>query len=197
MRTKIRFTVLAAALATAACATHKLPPEVLDLAGQTKPGGEFYIEFAPDGTVLGADAIVELDAVPPALRAAADSAFPGGRQVGAEREFGDGRLVWEVVKEIDGRLFEILLDADGTVVGGEEALAQAQWPANVVAAAQGEVPGGRIEAVEKVWGPEAHFGEAYHVKVAKDGDSLRVGVTADGRVVRTVRRIPGQVRIHR
>jgi hypothetical protein len=83
------------------------------------------------------------------------------------------------------------------VIGGEEALAEANWPQAVADGARAAVPDAKIEALEKVWGPEAHFGEAYHVKFVKNGDSLRVGVDEKGQVVRIVRRIPGQVRVPR
>jgi hypothetical protein len=178
----------------AGCAVSRIPSHVLSLAQETKPGGSFFIEFAPDGSVLGADAEVEVGRVPSRLVDIANAQYPGGEVVGAEKEYGDGKIVWEVVKRIDGRMWEILVTEDGRIIGGEEALGQ-PWAADLVGAATQAAGGGTVEAVEKVWGPEAWGGEAYHVKVAKDGDSLRVGIDASGRVVRVVRRIPGQVRV--
>ena len=201
----MRFTTCLAVLAVAAGAAAStgcsspchIPSDVIAVARQTKPGGQFFIEFDEGGSVVGADADIDVGAVPANIREIADREFPGGEQVAAEREYGDGEVMWEVVKKIDGRLFEILITDDGKVVGGEEALAEKDWPAAVADGARAAVPGANIEALEKVWGPEAHFGEAYHVKFMKDGDSLRVGVDEGGKVVRVVRRIPGQVRIPR
>ena len=181
--------------ALTACATNRISPMVLGLAQDTKPGGSFFIEFAADGSVLGADAEIEASAIPPHLVAAANAKYPGGTVVGGEKEYGDGRLVWEVVKVIDGQAWEILLTPTGEIIGGEQALPRAAWPANVVQTALAATDGGDVTAVEKVWGPEAWGGEAYHVKVTKHGDSLRVGVNADGALVRVVRRVPGQVRV--
>lgn len=179
-----------------ACATG-IPSRVVDLARDTKPGGSFFIEFDAEGKVLGADAEVDVAQLPPALVAAANAAYPGGEVIGAEKEFSGGETVWEVVKRIDGRTWEILVDEEGAIIGGEEALARAAWPAKVVAAAEAATGGGTLVAVERVWGPEAWGGEAYHVKIELDGDSLRVGVSEAGAVVRVVRRIPGQVRVPR
>jgi sulfur carrier protein ThiS len=95
--------------------------------------------------------------VPAALVKAANERYPGGEVIGGEKEWAGGRIVWEVVKTIDGQTWEILVSADGEVMGGEY----------------------------------------YHVKVMKNGDSLRVGVSEDGKVVRVVRRVPGQVRVPR
>jgi hypothetical protein len=186
------------ALLAGACASGGIPPHVLSLARETKPGGSFFIEFGPDGSVLGADAEVAIEKIPPRLVDLANARYPGGEVVGAEKEYGAGKLVWEVVKKIDGRMWEILVTEDGQIIGGEEALDDDTWPAGVVDAARGAVGGeGKIVAVEKVWGPEAWGGEAYHVKIDKDGDSLRVGVSEAAQVIRVVRRIPGQVRVPR
>jgi len=174
-----------------------IPPQVVALAAETKPGGSFFIEFGPDGRLLGADAEVAIETVPPALVAAANAKHPGGEIVGGEKEWAGGRIVWEVVKVIDGQTWEILVSSDGQVIGGEQALASSAWPANVVEAATKATDGGSVDAVEHVWGPEAWGGEYYHVKVMKDGDSLRVGVDQSGKVVRVVRRVPGQVRVPR
>ena len=208
----IRVTCILIVLGLAACTTSRraarttyatrsqargIPAEVVALAAQTKPGGSFFIEFAADGTLLGADAEVTADTVPPALVAAANAKHPGGEVIGGEKEWAQGRIVWEVVKVIDGQTWEILVTTEGKVIGGGLALAPDAWPANVVEAAVAATDGGSVDAVEHVWGPEAWGGEYYHVKVTKDGDSLRVGVNQSGKVVRVVRRVPGQVRVPR
>jgi len=184
-------------LLATACASGRIPAHVLSLAQETKPGGSFFIEFGADGSVIGADAEIAVDRLPPRMIEIANAKYPGGEVIGAEKEYGDGKIVWEVVKQIDGRMWEILVTEDGEIIGGEEALAQSNWPANVVSAATGAAGGGTVDAVEKVWGPEAWGAEAYHVKISKDGDSLRVGVSEAGQVVRVVRRVPGQVRVPR
>lgn len=184
-------------LVCAGCASTHLPAGVMEIARSTAPAGRFHIEFDADGRVLEAAGQVGLDSVPSACRTAVDAAFPGGRQTGAERVHTAGAGVWMVAKEIDGRPYEILVRDDGTVFGGEESLAATAWPAAVVDAAKAAVPGATLDRVERVWGTEARGAEAYHVKLVDRGESVRVGVSAEAKVVRVVRRIEGQVRIPR
>jgi hypothetical protein len=171
--------------------------DVLQIARSTMRGGEFHVEFGDDGKLIEAAGAVPLDSVPAACRAAVDKAHPGGKQTGAERLYMDGSPGWMVAKEIDGRAFEILLREDGTVFGGEEVLAQSAWPSGVVEAARIAVPGATLERVERVFGTEARGAEAFHAKFNDHGESVRVGLSSDAKVVRVVRRLAGQVRVPR
>jgi hypothetical protein len=190
-----RWSVLVLAAACGGCVGGGIPRDVVNLARATKPGGNFYVEFDESGSVISADSEIAIEMVPFNCRAAADAAHPGGRVIGAEHEYAGGKLVWEVIKEIDGREFEILVSNEGAVIGGEEVLPTTLWPNAAVEAAKAAVPGGTVERVERVWGPESTGGEAFHIKMMKDGDSLRVGCGENGRVVRIVRRVNGQVRV--
>lgn len=193
----MRTSPLLAMLFCAGCAANGIPREVLAIARSTKPGGDFHIEVDSKGRVVEAGAAVALDSVPAACRAGADAAHPGGRQTGAERVWADGSVRWLVAKEIDGRALELLLRDDGTVFGGEEVLAQSAWPDAVVQAAKAAVPGATLERVEHVWGLEARGAETYHLKFRDRGESVRVGLSSDAKVLRVVRRLPGQVRVPR
>ncbi len=157
------FTILALALC-AGCAETRMSGEVLDIARTTTTAGAFHIEFDSDGRLVEAAGEVPLDAVPAACRAAADAAFPGGRQTGAERAYIDDATAWMVAKDMGGRPVEVIVRDDATVYGGEEVLAEAAWPAAVVEAAKAAVPGATLERVERVWGVEPRGGEAYHLK---------------------------------
>jgi hypothetical protein len=181
----------------AGCASSRVSNDVLELARSTRPAGAFHIEFGDNGNMIEAGAERTLESVPAKFRDAAEAAFPGGRQVGAARALTTDGPIWLIAKEIDGRSLEILVGDDGVVRGGEEVLDESAWPAHVVAAAKAAVPGAKLERVERVWGAEAQGAEAYHVKFNASGDSLRVGLTNDGQVVRLVRRIGGQVRVPR
>lgn len=179
------------------CAGNGISEEVLEVVRATRLGGEFHLEFDADGDLIEAGSTVELESVPQACRAAVDAAHPGGRQAGAERVFLDGHEGWMVAKEIDGRGLEILVRDDGKILGGEETLSPTAWPEAVVAAAKAALPGAALERVERVWGTEARGKEAYHVKFRDHGESLRVGLASDGKVLRVVRRLQGQVRVPR
>lgn len=193
----MRRNALALVLLLAACAGPRIPSEVLEALRATTPGGESHIEFASDGRVVEAGGAVALDAVPADCRAAVDAKFPGGRQTHAERVVIGKTRLWLIAKQVEGRSLEVLVAEGGNVVGGEESLARQDWPAAVVDAARSAVPGASLERVERVWGLEARGGEDYHVKLVDRGESVRVGVSDDGRVVRVVRRLSGQVRVPR
>lgn len=193
----MRFFALTALALCAGCAGPGMSDDALDIARSTMKGGEFHVEFDSDGELVEAGGAVPLESVPAACRAAVDKAHPGGRQTGAERMYLDGAGGWMVAKEIDGRALEILLRDDGEIFGGEEVLASTAWPAAVVEAAKAAVPGASLERVERVWGTEARGAEAYHMKFNDHGESVRVGVSAEAKVLRVVRRLASQVRVPR
>jgi hypothetical protein len=193
----MRFMYFTAVFLCAGCATSGMPREVVDIARSTTVAGAFHVEYDADGRVVEAAGAVPLEAVPAKCRASADADRPGGRQTGAERVYVDGAMGWMVAMEIDGRALEILLRDDGTALGGEEVLPQSAWPAAVVQAAKAAVPGASLERVERVWGAEIRGAEAYHLKFLDRGESVRVGVSEDAKVLRVVRRLAAQVRVPR
>ena len=48
---------------------------------------------------------------------------------------------------------------------------------------------------ERVSGPEAAYGEDFHVKVRVAGEVLRVSVRADGTVLRVLRKMRAEIRL--
>jgi hypothetical protein len=168
----------------------RLPGEIAALVFETRPGGEFALEIDAYGEILGAEAEVDLAAIPQACREAADRHFPGGKAVSAEKEIVAGVQYFEVIKEIHGQRFEILMNPDGSRAGHEEALEKGKAPAKVVEAALAAAGGGTLEVAERVSGPEAAVGEDFHVKVKSgSGEILRVSVKEDGTVLRVVRKM--------
>ena len=172
-----------------------LTKESVDLLRETSMGGECVIELGADGGVVALEAGVPLTAVPQVCRDAADKHVPGGKQTGAEKEWAGGKSYWEVIKEVDGVRYEILMNADGSLAGKESSLPADKAPAAVVEAAKKAVGGGELVVCEEVTGPEAAYGEAYHVKLRVQGEVLRVSVKTDGTVVRTMRKMKAEVRV--
>jgi hypothetical protein len=171
-----------------------LPREIVSLAQDTKMGGELAFEVDESGKIIGMDAEVDPSTVPQVCRDAANRHYPGGSVTGAEKEWNGGKIYWEIVKNINGQRFEILMNADGSLAGYEQALRSNEVPAGVVEAARKAVPNGRLVVVERVTGPEAKLGEEYHVKMDVSGEQLRVGV-GGGKVVRVVRKIRADFRV--
>lgn len=175
----------------------RLPELIVSFANDTKPGGALEMELDADGRLWGLEAEIPLDQVPPACLAQAEKVVPGGTSVGAEKEWADGSTYYEVVREKDGVRFEILMKADGTVVGGEEALKPGAAPEAVLKAADAAVPGGTLVVAEKVSGVEARGSDEFHIKKMVDGEVQRISVTPDGKVVRVLRKMKAEVRVPR
>lgn len=188
-----RLLVLGAAMILVGCMGRaRVSKDLVDLARQTKTGGEFVIEVDESGKVINADAQVEVSRVPKALLDAADREVPGPA-VSAEREIADGgKHFWEVEKKVQGRSIFLMMSEDGKVVGREDELAQSAWPPHVVAAVNKAVPQGAIRTIERVTGPEALGGTEYHVKKEIGGEILRISVLENGTVTRKVRKIKGE-----
>lgn len=165
--------------------------DLVELARQTRTGGEFVIEVAEDGQVINADAQVEMSSVPKAILEAAERELPGPA-VDAEREIAIGVRYWEIEKKVDGRTIELMIDDAGNLLGKEEELAKANWPEAIVKAVNHAVPEGQITTIELVTGPEALGGTEYHVKKDLGKEILRISVLKDGTVTRYVRKIRGE-----
>jgi len=188
-----RMMVLGAAALLVGCMGHaRVSKDLVDLARQTKTGGEFVIEVDESGKVINADAQIDVSRVPQSVREAADREVPGPA-VSAEREIASGgKLYWEVEKKVQGRSIFLMMSEDGKVVGREDELPQSAWPKHVVAAVNKAVPQGAIRTIEKVTGPEALGGTEYHVKKDIGGEILRISVLEDGTVTRKVRKIKSE-----
>jgi len=185
--------LLAASVACSGCVWTgcHVSRDLVELARQTRTGGEFVIEVAEDGQVINADAQVELSSVPKAILEAAERELPGPA-IDAEREIAIGVRYWEIEKKVDGRTIELMIDDAGKLLGKEEELAKANWPEAIVKAANQAVPEGQITTVELVTGPEALGGTEYHVKKDLGKEILRISVLKDGTVTRYVRKIRGE-----
>lgn len=153
--------------------------------------GRRLIQIALTGVLLGAGAaqagverVVELDAVPPALRERAARLLPDARFVTANTETeADGTVVYELQGRLaDGRGVEVDLFADGEVEEFEIEFTRELVPDAVLQAVAKRYPGFRPSFIEathsetkKVVGYE-FFGE-------RDGKEMDLDVSADGRRV--------------
>jgi len=185
--------LLAASVACSGCVWTgcHVSRDFVELARQTRTGGEFVIEVAEDGQVINADAQVEMSSVPKAILEAAERELPGPA-VDAEREIAIGVRYWEIEKKVDGRTIELMIDDAGKLLGKEEELAKANWPEAIVKAVNQAVPEGQITTIELVTGPEALGGTEYYVKKDLGKEILRISVLKDGTVTRYVRKIRGE-----
>lgn len=198
--TNARWLGVTAVLTLAGCAGlggRRVPSDVVSIGQMNRSGGEFVLELAADGEILACEAAIPPSDVPANCRESADRAAPGGEVVGAEREWAGGVWYWEIVKQVNGRRIELLMDDTGAVVGREDSLAAGEYPAIVLEAAQKAVGQGELVVVERVTGPEAMTGENYHVKIRTGDEVQRVSVREDGSIVRVMRKMKAEVRVPR
>ena len=174
-----------------------VPSVIVAFAQATKPGGEFSMEVDARGALFRLEAEIDPAQLPKACAEAAEKAAPGGTVTRVLKDWIQGVTYFEVVKEIDGLRREVLMTADGRVVGGEDVLAKDAIPPGVLAAAAQAVPGGQVEAVERITGPEALGAVEHHVKTRADGEVVRVSVLPSDRVGRVVRKIRAEVKVPR
>jgi hypothetical protein len=182
---------------SAPAAVRGLGKDVVDLLREAEPGSECVVELDAEGNLVAAKAGVLVAAVPESCRTAADSHVPGGRIVGAAKAWAQGKVYWQVDKEVEGVRYEVYMAPDGTLAGLEAALRPSDVPAAVMEAAKKVGAGGDLVVVERVSGPEAAYGEDFHAKVRVLGEVLRISVKGDGTVVRVMRKMKAEVRAPR
>ena len=199
-----RWTVSLVALAAAAgwmarSATEPvaIPRGIVALSQETRSGGQFVLEVGPAGEVIAYSAEIDPSAVPEACRDAVDNAHPGGTVISAAKEVVDGKTYFEIEKDVDGLRLEVLTTPEGRIAGFERALPAQEYPAAVLAAANGLVPDGEVAAVERVEGPESLGPPEHHVKkMMAGGELVRIRVTDQG-AVQILRKLKSELKTPR
>lgn len=163
----------------------------------TMPGGEFGLALGADGSLLRLESQVAVADVPAECLEASAKEAGGGTATRADKEWFGGETLWQVTREVDGLRHEILLKADGTVVGSEVEVKPESAAKGVLEASENAAPGSEFVAVERITGPEAVGGTEWHVKRKLDGEVLRISVLDDLSIGRVFRKIPGETKIPR
>ena len=136
------------------------------------------------------------DQLPQIISDAVNQALPNGTIVAATREKEKGKISYDVEVEVNGKMFEVEVAEDGTVLEVEEddgdaddddaededevEVAVDQLPQAVKDAVAQAVPGGTIVEAEM----ETEGGQSvYDIEVEADGKEFDVEVTEDGTVL--------------
>lgn len=189
----------AAALLLGACQTHggahgmgALPMELVELYDVADPEGIIEVEAERDGSIIGLEADVPIDMLPDSVKQTVLAAAPGGRITGGEREYTSTGNGWEVKLVLDGVDWEFIVDDAGEIVETEQAIAAADAPGVVLAAADRTVPMGTRQSVELITrGDERE----YHVKKLVGTASYKIVLAPDGMVIRAVREARTEIEI--
>lgn len=126
---------------------------------------------------LGADKLIKMKDLPPAVQKAVQAQTKGTKVKGLSKEVENGKTFYEVETFVNGRGRDLLLDTTGAVVEMEEEVALDSIPAPAKAAIEKGAGGGKIKKVEMLTKGQS---VSYEAAIIKGGKKFEVVVKADG-----------------
>jgi hypothetical protein len=134
------------------------------------------------------------DEVPAAVRLAMDQLHPGGAYTGAEKEWNEGTLYYELTRTVQGMDVEAMFRPDGSLYQEEVQVAEGRVPEVVRSAALASLKGAEVDKWEEIRDSTSSVFE-YHVKMRRGGKRYKVMVGTDGTVLGVYREIPAEVEV--
>jgi uncharacterized membrane protein YkoI len=128
---------------------------------------------------FAAETAVRMKDLPPAVQKTVTEQTKGARIKGMSKEVEKGKTMYEVETMVNGKSRDLLIDASGSLVSVEEAVAIDSIPAPAKAALEKLAAGGKIKGVESVTKGQTVTYEAIIVKGVKKSE---VVVAADGSI---------------
>ena len=189
--------LLALTLSLPACGSLGGTPALVELYDQVDPEGALEIELDRSGTVTELEAEIPIDDLPQAVSDTALAQFEAAEIVAAEREYGPHGRVWEVKVRHPGGEQEFVIDRYGKVRETERPLDREATPGIVLgnAASMVQTHAGDVGTFESVDDVRAGDVVTYHVKHRVGGVVYKIVLTADGRVIRSVREQRAEIEI--
>jgi uncharacterized membrane protein YkoI len=93
---------------------------IYELKGRDPKGGKMEVEVSPDGKQVSVEKPVSLDAVPTAVKTAANTAVPGAKWKWAEQETEAGKTLYELKgRGPNGKKVKLEISPDGKHVMSE------------------------------------------------------------------------------
>jgi hypothetical protein len=132
--------------------------------------------------------------VPAAVHAAMDALFPSGPTVGAEKEWNDGTLYWELSREVDGREVEAMFTPDGALHQLELEVAADTIPAGVRSTARDAIDGARADKWEEIRDAQQELIE-FHVKLGRGDERFKIVIGLDAALLAVFREVPAEVEV--
>lgn len=124
--------------------------------------------------------------VPKAVLEAFEKAQPGAKGVEYEREEFEGKAAYEAEYKVDGKEYEFLYAADGTLLRKDEEIDVQTLPEPVGQAIAKAHPGAKVKEAEKVMSPDGAI-TGYEVEIKSAGKELELELDAAGKVLKTGR----------
>ncbi|MEZ6005893.1 MAG: hypothetical protein R3F17_00130 [Planctomycetota bacterium] len=161
--------------------------------GQALSAETLEVQVDTQGRFTEVEYHISPAAVPKAVHNAMNKLHPGGGATGAEREYVDGKLCWELTKTIDGREIEAMFWPDGTLHSEEIQIAATDVPTVVVETLDAS-QAGDVTSWESIAGNQQVITE-YHAKVHHEGRKYKVAIAADGRLLSIVREVVAEIEV--
>ena len=146
-----------------------------------------------DGRPVEVEYHVSPDVVPARVIAAMEALHPGGQTIGAEKEFLDATLYWELSKSIEGREVEAMFLPNGQLHSEEMEVPAVKVPRAVQEAVQARFDGPATKW-EEIRNGDRRLVE-YHAKWTVDGKKYKVIVSTDGSVLGVLREVPAEIEV--
>ena len=122
--------------------------------------------------------------VPNAVLGAFEKAHPNVQSVEFEEGSFEGKTAYEVEYKENGREYELLYSADGSLVQKEEEIDIKALPESIVQSINRAYPKATIKEAEKVMKPDGEV-IAYEVEIKEGGKEFEIELDAGGKILKS------------
>lgn len=135
--------------------------------------------------------------LPPEIRAAVASRFPGAPMTAASRETEDGKTTYEVTVKVDGRKVDVTASTAGALTLIEREISRKDLPPAVTSLIGAQYPKARYHTVEDVTtvsaaGESLSYFEVLITDTRKEKWELQIALDGS-RIIKTEKKKPGDV----
>jgi uncharacterized membrane protein YkoI len=124
--------------------------------------------------------------VPKPVLEAFEKAYPNAKGVEYEQELFEGQPAYEVEYKENGKEYESLYRADGTLLQQEEAIDAKALPDPVIQAVAKAHPKAKIKEAEKLMKPDGTL-IGYEVEIVEEGRKYEIKLDVGGQILNTER----------
>ena len=150
-----------------------------------------YLMIAALGTLLAVlgqanagEKELSKDQVPKAVIDAFENSYPNAKELKFEKEMFEGKAAYEVEHKENGREYESMYSADGTLLQKEEDIDGELLPERVAQAIKKEYPNAKIKEVEKIMKPDNTV-TGYEVEIIAPGKEAELELDVNGNILKT------------
>jgi len=138
--------------------------------------------LAVSGQTNAGEKELDKNQVPKAVIAAFEKAYPKAKEVAFEQEMFQGQTAYEAEYKKNGKEYELLYSADGTLLQKEEEMDVAKLPKPVVEAIKKAHPKAKIEEAEKRMEPDGTL-TGYEVEINAAGKKIELELDSNGKMM--------------